>query len=100
MGGDSHRQELVDADAQGVKDGRVQLLQWTVYAFCKDGIVGALPAKRAVAELRGETGVPLVQLVVPNPRRQDQVRVRILGGDCPQDLESHQPGGVGPPRAL
>ena len=64
------------------------------------GVVGALAAQCAVAQLRGEAGVALVQPVVPDPGRQHEVGVGVLRGDGAQHFEGHEPGRIGPAGAL
>ena len=100
VGGDAHGQQLVGADPQGVEDGRVQLVQRPVDAAGQDGVVGALAAQGAVAQLRGETGVALVQPVVADPGRQHEVGVGVLRGDGTQHFKGHQPGRISPAGAL
>ena len=57
-------------------------------------------AERAVAQFGGESGVALVQAVVPDARRQHEVGVGVLGRHGAQHFEGHQPGRIGPAGAL
>ena len=100
MRGDAHGQQLVGADPERVEDGRVQLVQRPVHAAGQDRVVGALAAQCAVAQFRGEAGVALVQVVVPDPGGQHEVGVGVLGGDGAQHFEGHEPGRIGPAGAL
>ncbi len=96
VGGHPHGEQLVRADPQGIQDRGVQLVQRPVDAARQDGVVRALAAEGAVAELGGESGVALVQSVVPDPGRQHEVRVGVLGCHGAEHFEGHEPGRIGP----
>jgi hypothetical protein len=96
----AHGQQLMDSEPEGVQDGRVQLVQGTVHAPGKDSVVRSLAAQCPVAKFCGKPGVAFIQPVMPDPCRQDQVGISVLGRDGPEDFERHQPGGVGPARPL
>jgi hypothetical protein len=98
--GDTHRQQLMGANPQGIKDGWIELVQWAVNTTRQDGVVSPLAAEGAVAQFRGKSGVAFVQAVVADSCREDKIRIRVLGGNGPEHLKSHQPGGIGTAGAL
>src|ERR671927_501857 len=90
----------MDADAERVQDGRIQLLERPVHASGQNGIVGSLVPQCTVAQFGGEPGVAPVETMLANTCRQDEVGVSVLRRDRAQHLKSHQPGGICPAGAL
>jgi hypothetical protein len=96
----THCHQLVDPDAQGIQDSRIQLVQGPVHAAGEDGVVGSLVPQRPVTQFGGESGVAPVEAVLPDARRQHQIGVGVLGRDRAQNFKRHQPGRVCPAGAL
>ena len=88
------------ANPQGIQDGRVQLLKGAVHAAGQNGVIGALAPQSAIAQLRGEAGIPAIQAVFPDAGWKHQVGVGILGSNSTEHFEGHQAGRVSAARTL
>jgi hypothetical protein len=87
-------QELMSAEPEGLAHRRVERAEVTVAADAKDGVIAALSAQRAVAELGGQRGVPPGEPALRDELRQQQVGVSVATFDCKQDVERDPPGRI------
>jgi hypothetical protein len=94
VGGDAGAQQLVRAQRQHVEHRRVDLAQRPVHAGRQHRVVGALAAQRAVHQLGGQRGVPVVEVPggarLAQQRGQHEVGVGVAFVDGAQRLEGEE----------
>ena len=84
----------MSAEPQHLAHRRVERAEITVAADAQHGVVAALAAQRAVAELGGQRGVPAGEPALRDQLRQQQVGVGVAVGDGQQHVERYPAGRI------